>query len=396
MSYRTSKAAPRKKNFFSHLLPAWQRIFQAAGGPAAGARASIINSEKSRSSLIFLHKFIDQLELKQPRKMLIAAARQIRELNEEQTLVLISAGKNGNEMIIAGQTPTPVLNFEIAGLRARFNRQNSELKTTDATAPTATVRPQNRLRLIAATTADGDLDQLLLYSNGLPEADRCELLDYCLTHLGKRLREARNWHKLQQDNRIDSLTSLYNRRCFDEIILKEIERSERYNHPTSLIMLDIDHFKAINDNYGHRTGDSVLKNLGKILRDEVRQSDTPCRYGGEEFTIILPQTRLDEARRMAERIRKAIARRDLFTVDKVKFNVTASIGVAGTELNSALDLVECADQALYRAKNNGRNQTVTASPTVVRLTPITSPIKKLENPALSRCFQNLSMIKGDC
>ncbi len=398
MSYRTTKPSPPTKNFFSSLLPVWHRILQAAGGPAATAKTSITKSEKSRSSLIFLHKFIDRLELNQPHKMLIAAVKQIKELNEEQTLVLISVGKSGNEMIIAGQPPTTTLNFEIAGLRARFSQQNAELNITNATSgsQTAAAKSQNRLRLIAATEADCELNQLILYSNRLSEPGRRELLNYCLTHLRKRLREAQNWHKLQQDNRIDSLTSLNNRRCFDEIILKESERSERYSHPTSLIMLDLDHFKAVNDNFGHPAGDTVLKNLGKILLDEVRLSDTPCRYGGEEFAIILPETRLDEARRIAERIRKTIARQDLFTADNVKFNVTASIGVASTEQNDTLDLVECADQALYRAKNNGRNQTVTASPTIVKLTQATPPVKNLDNPALSRCFQNLSMIKGSC
>ena len=105
-------------------------------------------------------------------------------------------------------------------------------------------------------------------------------------------------------NRIDSLTGLHNRRYFDEIIKKECERADRYQRPTSLIMLDLDYFKKVNDNFGHQTGDLVLQSLGKIMLELVRLSDTPCRYGGEEFAIILPETGLFEAQRIAERIRR--------------------------------------------------------------------------------------------
>ncbi len=399
MSYRLTKPLKPTKNFFSSLLPVFNRILQAAAGSTAtAAKASITRSGKSRSSLIFLHNFTDRLELKQPVKMLAAAAKQILKLDPEQTLVLISAGKTGNEIIIAGNPPTVTLTHEITELSCRFSQQTDKFNTTDITtsSKSSTNVSQSSLTLVAATEADSELNQLILYTNGESGPNERELLNYCLTHLRKRLREARNWHKLQQDNRIDSLTGLNNRRCFDEIILKESERSERYSHPTSLIMLDLDHFKEVNDNFGHQTGDIVLKNLGKILRVEVRLSDTPCRYGGEEFAVILPETRLDEAQRIAERIRKTIAQLELFTFNNdVKFNVTTSIGVASTEQNDTLDLVERADQALYHAKKSGRNQTVTASPTIVKTTP-SSQVKNLDKPALSRCFQNLSVLKGGC
>lgn len=400
MSYRLTTSLTPAKNFFSSLLPVCNRILQAAaGGTAPATQTSITKSGKSRSSLIFLHKFTDQLELNQPVRMLTAAARLILDLNPEQTLLLISVGKTENEMIIAGIPPAPAVCREIAGLRDRFSSPPDKFNTTDVTAagqqlPAST--PQRPLTLVAATEADSELNQLILYTNGQSGSCERELLNYCLTHLRKRIREARKWHKLQLDNRIDSLSGLNNRRCFDEIILKESERSERYSHPTSLIMLDLDHFKEVNDNFGHQTGDMVLKNLGKVLLDEVRLSDTPCRYGGEEFAVILPETRLNEARRIAERIRKTIARQELFTLNNsVRFNVTASIGVASTEQNDTLDLVECADQALYQAKENGRNQTVAAAPTIVKMRPA-PPLKNLDKPALSRCFQNLSVLRNSC
>jgi len=399
MSYRLTKPLMPTKNYFSSLLLVFNRILQAAtGGTTNAAKASITRSGKSRSSLIFLHNFADRLELNQPVKMLIAATKQMLKLDLKQTLVLISVGETGNEMIIAGGTPTMALNREITKLGCRLSKQIDKFNTTDIT--THSLAPADAshrsLTLVAATEANSELNQLKLYTNGEYGPSERELLNYCLIHLRKRLREARNWHKLQQDNRIDSLTGLNNRRCFDEIILKESERSERYSYPTSLIMLDLDHFKEVNDNFGHQTGDIVLKNMGKILQGEVRLSDTPCRYGGEEFAVILTETRLDEARRIAERIRKTIAQQELFTINNnVRFHVTASIGVASTEQNDTLGLVECADQALYQAKKSGRNQTVAASPTIVKMTPA-PPAKNLDRPALSRCFQNLSMLRSSC
>ena len=399
MSYRLTKPLTPAKNFFSSLLPVCNRILHAAaGGTATVSETAITRSAKSRSSLIFLHKFTERLELNQPIKMLTAAAKLILELDPEPTLLLISVGKSGNEMIIAGRPPATSLELEISRLKNRFSCHCDKFNTVKLTSgqPAPTTTSQSSFTLVAATEADRELNQLLLYTNGKSGPSERELLNYCLIHLRKRLREAQNWHKLQQDNRIDSLTGLNNRRCFDEIILKESERSERYSHPTSLIMLDLDHFKAVNDNYGHQTGDMVLKNLGKILLDEVRLSDTPCRYGGEEFAVILPETRLDEARRIAERIRKTIGQQELFTLNNnLRFNVSASIGVASTEQNDTLDLVECADQALYQAKKGGRNQTVAAAPTIVKTTPA-APLKNLGKPALSRCFQNLSMLRNDC
>lgn len=399
MSYRLTKALSPAKNFFSSLLPVYNRILMAAsGGTVDTPETSITRSSKSRSSLVFLHNFTDQLELNQPMKMLSAAAKQILKLNPNQTLALISVGEAGSEIILAGRPPAAALKMEINGLKKRFGNDKSIFNTTDVTTSsnqTPAAPSQNSLTLVAATEPDIELNQLLLYANEQPGPKERELLNYCLTHLRKRISEARNWQKLQQDNRIDSLTGLNNRRCFDEIILKESERSERYSHPTSLIMLDLDHFKGVNDNFGHQTGDMVLKNLGEILLDEVRLSDTPCRYGGEEFALILPETRLDEARRIAERIRKTIARQELLTHNNVSLKITASIGVASTEQNETIDLVECADQALYQAKNGGRNQTVAATPTIIKISP-SAPAKNLDKPALSRCFQNFSVLRSSC
>lgn len=160
--------------------------------------------------------------------------------------------------------------------------------------------------------------------------------------------------------RHDQLTELLNRGGFEDRLKSEIDRVRRYEGPLSLIMIDIDHFKKVNDTYGHGTGDSVLETIGELLRQETRKTDITGRIGGEEFTVLLPETPKVEALELAERIRKRLADRTFRTEDD-SFNVTCSIGVAewDSSFHSSEDLLGKADKALYRAKNEGRNRVVT-------------------------------------
>ncbi len=169
---------------------------------------------------------------------------------------------------------------------------------------------------------------------------------------------------------VDSLTQVYSRGHFDLAMESEISRAERYggqHHSdevrfVSLVMMDIDHFKRVNDTHGHLGGDAVLKVVARALRQTVRKSDVVSRYGGEEFAMIAPETNKEEAIRMAERLRLRIAGEKAEMGGKA-FSVTASFGVA-TYPNDAGDLrglVAAADKALYAAKERGRNQVVAAS-----------------------------------
>ncbi|MFL5344678.1 MAG: diguanylate cyclase [Hyalangium sp.] len=156
---------------------------------------------------------------------------------------------------------------------------------------------------------------------------------------------------------MDGLTQVHNRRYFDEQIDRELSRARRYERGLSLVMLDIDHFKQINDQHGHLAGDYVLKQLASTVRTKIRREDVFARYGGEEFAIILPEIELKGAKQFAEKVRQLVSKQ-LITFDKQHIPVTVSVGVAvlKPEHREAGDLVGAADAKLYEAKTGGRNR----------------------------------------
>jgi diguanylate cyclase (GGDEF)-like protein len=158
-------------------------------------------------------------------------------------------------------------------------------------------------------------------------------------------------------NMIDALTGVNNRRSLEAHLRDEVDRHKRYSHPLSLIMFDIDHFKNVNDTYGHQCGDFVLQKIAEIVGNTIRTEDVLARYGGEEFCCVLPETSAASAMILAERLRKKIADH-VFEFQKERIRVTISLGVsfmnAGT--STADMLLKKADDGLYAAKNGGRNQ----------------------------------------
>jgi diguanylate cyclase (GGDEF)-like protein len=156
----------------------------------------------------------------------------------------------------------------------------------------------------------------------------------------------------------DSLTDLYNHRHSIEVLANEFGRVGRYAQGLSLLMIDLDHFKRINDEHGHPTGDALLREFARLLRDMLRAVDSVGRYGGEEFVVILPHTSADEARQTSERIRKRVEAHE-FTAAGKPLRITVSAGVASypsSAVDSPESLIREADKALYRAKQNGRNR----------------------------------------
>jgi diguanylate cyclase (GGDEF)-like protein len=164
-------------------------------------------------------------------------------------------------------------------------------------------------------------------------------------------------HKLLEMNQKDGLTGIYNRRFLETRLCEEFDRHKRYGRPLSLIMLDIDHFKKVNDRYGHQFGDEVLKAVSSKIFDMTRKTDFVTRYGGEEFCCLLPETPGDAAMVLAERFRKEVMEMQLVcNADPVK--VTISLGVCDLdeEAEGPEELIKKADDALYEAKEAGRNR----------------------------------------
>jgi diguanylate cyclase (GGDEF)-like protein len=158
----------------------------------------------------------------------------------------------------------------------------------------------------------------------------------------------------------DPLTQLCNRRHFESVIETEFASTARYKSPASCLMIDVDHFKSVNDAYGHRSGDTVLKELSQIIKNCLRKVDTVARWGGEEFVALLPRTKKEDAFRAASRILKSIADYKFPNIDK---QVTVSIGIASIPdpaIDTAEKLVDTSDSAMYEAKEKGRNQIVVA------------------------------------
>lgn len=207
----------------------------------------------------------------------------------------------------------------------------------------------------AVTGRDGEVTGLQVSSRDITERKQYE----------KKLEEAQRVLKSQQreleevNGRLkslastDGLTGIKNRRAFEERLEQEVSRAHRYGHPVSLLLVDVDHFKAFNDRFGHPKGDEVLRTVGRLLTRAVRSTDFVARYGGEEFAVILPSTEVAQARELAERLRAAVE--EAVWADR---EITVSVGVASfsERVGSSEELIAEADRALYFSKKGGRNR----------------------------------------
>ncbi len=187
---------------------------------------------------------------------------------------------------------------------------------------------------------------------------------YRLKVLQDELREANKRLETLADT--DGLTGLFNRRYFDAALLREVQRTLRYKTPLGLVLLDLDEFKRINDNFGHPMGDEVLRNVGQIVASSVRVTDVAARYGGEEVAVLFTQTTAQGVSEVTERLRLRLAEREHGDPARA-LHCTASFGISvcdgrGLSTPSAKELVERADRALYRAKHTGRNRVVLWTP----------------------------------
>jgi diguanylate cyclase (GGDEF)-like protein len=214
------------------------------------------------------------------------------------------------------------------------------------------VYPVQVLKEAAHKFGDGDLATRV----HLNKEDELGRLAHAFNGMAEKL--AYSQEALKKMATHDALTELYNHREFYLRVKEEIERSQRYGHVFSILIVDLDNFKEINDTFGHQAGDKALQSIASLLIREARPVDAVARYGGDEFAIVLPETPFINALNMAERIRGAIASHTIIIYPGEKNHLTASIGVASYPEDGTVEseIVSVADQSLYAAKNGGRNR----------------------------------------
>ncbi len=306
---------------------------------------------------------VGQLEGKEafmPAKILV--------VDDEQDICILISGFLSEE----GYTVITAQNVE-QGLRL-FKEESPDLVITDIKMPGRS--GVDLLKDIKADEPSMDVIVLTGHSDELTAIDclRCGAYDYLLKPLEeldlllasiqraiqKRRLEARNLQLVKELEEMavrDALTGIYNHRHMHTCLSEEIARSLRYEHPFSIMMIDIDHFKQVNDTYGHLVGDFVLKRMVRLLEEHMRQTDTIFRYGGEEFIIMLPETEKNKALLVANRMLDAV-RTHTFDCDGSRVHITISIGSAmfPDEARDLSSLIGLADRRLYRAKKKGRDQ----------------------------------------
>ncbi|WP_372966634.1 diguanylate cyclase [Marinobacter sp.] len=198
-------------------------------------------------------------------------------------------------------------------------------------------------------------------TNTTGHVDKVCLLIYDVTEFAssKRALERAN-EQLAKLSMTDRLTGLLNRGTWENLVDTEFERYRRYNQPTVLVLFDIDHFKAVNDTYGHLAGDEVIRHTAQITRSSIRQSDSAGRYGGEEFGLILPETDTENARILCERIRENIEKSTVnTTAGDIQYTISVGIAQLTEGPENYMQWMQKADEALYKAKEGGRNRVVT-------------------------------------
>lgn len=214
--------------------------------------------------------------------------------------------------------------------------------------------------MLVPLTVHGESSGVLVAESGMVNAfneRHQQMLSIVARSAALSLENAELHKRTEELTIIDELTDTYNYRYFVQKLQEEKRRAIRYDLPLSIIMVDIDWFKKLNDSYGHEAGNTVISGLSQIIKDCIRDVDIFARYGGEEFAIILPQTARDEATRIGERIREEVEAKIFETTTSEKLKITVSVGVSSYPENgkSQEELVSIADQALYRAKGEGRN-----------------------------------------
>ncbi len=331
------------------------------GSVEEGSETSVLIVDDDLINLLILEKMLRNLSLK-----IVKAG---------SGLEAIDLIKENDFALVLLDAQMPDLNGFDTAKRIRSNPKNKDLPIIFVSAISRT--KEFVLMGYEAGAVDyllKPIDQLLLTSKvkvfcELHEKKRqLELKNRELNQLNDKLHEEISKRKKAEKELLfqvirDPLTGLFNRRYLEESLEREISKANRQNISLGLIMLDADHFKNFNDTYGHLAGDTVLKHLSKLLIKNSRREDIACRYGGEEFVLVLPGTNRKVARQRAEDLRTIVQNGEaIHHRSKLLPNITISLGIAllPDHGKTAIELITEADKALYQAKENGRNQVITA------------------------------------
>ncbi len=289
-------------------------------------------------------------------------------------LYLVRSGGDGLELVYVDEeisacyedTTQLAIHQGIAGraIAARAPRLVNGLLSGNERSYADAPRPQGAQLCVPLFGSDGEVLGTANFHRSVGQAfstQEQELIEEVGSDLGRALCRARVFDRVRLGTIYDELTGLYNRTYLKEQIEHEAQQQRRYRTVFSVAFLDVDHFKAINDTYGHGVGDSILRGVAERARATLRGADTLCRYGGEEFVLLLPHTNREEARAAVGKVREAIAS-EAFAVGEgsspVRVTATAGVASAPTDAEDAQRLLEIADQRLYAGKLDGRNQVI--------------------------------------
>jgi two-component system cell cycle response regulator len=283
------------------------------------------------------------------RKALAAADEEAKQ--KSACLVVVGGDLNGSIFnlnpgeTVVGRNPDCAIPLDFSGIsRRHFTVEVSEAGATVSDLGSANGTYLNNQKLESPTL--------------LKRGDVIKIGSIAMKYLPKGDPERLTYDKLHEEAHTDGLTKCFNKTYFNNALENEVKKSKVTGKPLTLIIFDLDHFKKLNDNYGHDAGDYVLKEKARLIRENgIRQGDIFARYGGEEFCILLPNTNLKQGFEIAERLRALVAKHE-FIYDGKRLPVTASIGIADYRpgVDNGTDLFKRADTAVYKSKEGGRNQ----------------------------------------